>query len=201
MSDELAARRRRFNALKAEFAALHRRREAADLGQQPAEPEPVTAATIMARLPVLIADLTEATLTAADKPDAIPIPGTPFTEGGVHRLLDELRERAATPRFSGHAIIANWLLKFVTKPPAPGEAVVAGANPEQLRKLAALLDRAHADKPGRPTPVRPVAGGPRSSAVAGERRNRLAEIEISLDGLRAAIEQLSAEMEARGSRR
>ncbi len=144
MTDEYAARRRRFNALKAGFAALRREGEAAAPGRGPIEPKAINVAAIEVALPTLIADLIEEPLMTGKEPGAVLVPGTPFTEKGVLRLLAELEERATARGFSGRAIVANWLIRRLTAPPPQGISMVAGANLAFLQRLAILLDGARA---------------------------------------------------------
>lgn len=132
---EYAARRRRFNALKVGFAALRQRSEAA---------VPARGAAIEAAWPSLIADLIEEPLMSGHNPGAVLVPGTPFTEAGVRRLLADLEARVAAPGLSGRAIVAGMLIKALKAPPSPGRSMIAGANPACLQWLAILLDRVRA---------------------------------------------------------
>lgn len=152
MNEGYAARRRRFNALKAGFAALRQGSEAAAPGRELIEPEPIDATAIGVALPALIADLIEEPLMTGKEPGGVVVPGTPFTETGVRRLLADLEARVAAPGFSGRAIVASMLLKFLTAPPTQGETMVAGANPASLQSLAVLLNwvRMAESQPRRP---------------------------------------------------
>lgn len=66
------------------------------------------------------------------------VPDTPFTQAGVKRLMDMLRERAADAGAAG-ARVAGGLLKFLSS--KEGEEAIHGASLEKLKRAGQMASR------------------------------------------------------------
>lgn len=141
-----------------------------------------------------LADLIAAPLTAGAGPQAIPIPGTDFTEAGVRRLLRVLAKRSETPGAPGR-ILARWLLAFLTKPTAGEESLVAGASLTQLQRLATVLDRIRAQQTAPAASQAATHGDDDPGDAADAERRRIESIEASLNRLQASVEQLAEKLD------
>lgn len=86
-------------------------------------------------------------LTDTPADDTGMVDGTPFTQAGVMRLMENLKTRADNEGQSG-AKIAARILQVLS--PKDGEAEVHGASLKRLQRIAkAGENRGNADKPGR----------------------------------------------------
>jgi hypothetical protein len=66
-----------------------------------------------------------------------PVPGTRFTEGGVVRLLADLRKPRA--RVKRRARFLRRLLRFLTRPVSKGLRTSAGIGVERLQRISRYL--------------------------------------------------------------
>jgi hypothetical protein len=84
-------------------------------------------------------------MLARDEGDDSPsVPGTPFTEAGVVRLLAHLRRRAK-PRSGGSHPLAQRLNRFLTRPVSMGVRTSAGVSVERLQVAYSQLQEVEAN--------------------------------------------------------
>lgn len=85
------------------------------------------------------------TLKARPEDDKNPkiIPGTVFTEFGVTKLLDGLRERSELTGAQGKAIMKRFY-DFLVAPPSEGQQSACGVNLEHLERFANFLAKMQA---------------------------------------------------------
>jgi hypothetical protein len=85
-----------------------------------------------------------AMLAREEGDDSPAVPGTPFTEAGVVRLLAHLRRRAK-PRGGGSHPLAQRLNRFLARPISMGVRTSAGVSVERLQVAFSQLQEVEAN--------------------------------------------------------
>lgn len=78
-----------------------------------------------------------------DDKNAKTIPGTVFTEFGVTRLMEGLKERSELTGAQGRAVMKRFY-DFLVSPAAAGQQMAAGVNLEHLERFANFLAKMQA---------------------------------------------------------
>ena len=125
--------------------------------------------------------------------DPAMVPGTAFTESGLGKFKDGLKERSELMGAQGKPIIKRFY-DFLTSPPSAGQQVHNGVNLEHLERFVNLLTQMQ--KTGWDGVKKDFASGSGKEMLEAFSKPKIEVMEKEVDALKAQVEALTAKLEA-----